>query len=158
MSAEDQAAKSLSDDLFKDDPEIIYLKKKYEAALKRMDIIKASDGERFALLKKAEGANHDSRQKLSYAKTAMLKEVLNGVADGDFGFKRALDLMVTIEELEDHVRASAMAVDFLKRRDVAITALDMLENDVTRARNQLGGTLMAKKRAYLREHPDALAA
>lgn len=157
MSTTDEIAKALPNDLFKDDPEIVRLTEFHDRAQKRLALMKSGNAERNHLAEKVKKVGYVVDNKIHQANNKLFIAALNDIAAGDFEFSSAMDLLAYINEQEDLKRIAAIAAQLGQNPPPALLA-DMVEQDATYARHRLGEALLERKRAYLSEHPDALAA
>ncbi|MDI3510828.1 MAG: hypothetical protein PWQ61_1593 [Betaproteobacteria bacterium] len=156
MSIDDDQARTIPDELFKDDPEIIRLHQSHETAYKRLEFLKRGRDEKAAIGSKVESLIHRTRAQIQRANEALALAALDDLAAGDLEFSRALDLLDHIEELERVLRVASLATQATQNPPSA-RLVDSVEASVVAARSRLSSGLLEKKRAHLKDNPTAVA-
>lgn len=153
----DHEAKRLSDDLFNDDPEIIRLRNSYEAAQKRQALVNCGPRERNEIFSKVTDGLVHIRYGRGNASEARLLAALDDIVAGDVNFTRAMDVHYQLEDVAALAQILQL-LDQVKQTAIPAPLVERVEREVVNARNRLGSALLERKKAYLNEHPDALAA
>lgn len=156
MSIIDDQARTIPDELFKDDPEVIQLRQRHETAHKRLDLLKAGRDTRAAIGSKIESLIHQTRAQMQRTNEALTLAALDDVAAGDLEFPRALDLLDHIEELERVMRVASLAIQATHNTPPA-RLVEAVEASIVAARSRLSSGLLERKRAHLKENPEAVA-
>ncbi len=156
MSIIDDQARTISDELFKDDPEVIQLRQRHETAHKRLDLLKAGRDTRAAIGSKIESLIHQTRAQIQRANEALALAALDDLAAGDLEFSRALDLLDHIEEQERVLRVASLAIQATQNPPPA-RLVEAVEASIVAAGSRLSSGLLEKKRAHLKENPAAVA-
>ena len=156
MSIIDAQARTVPDELFKDDPEVIRLRQLHETAHKRLEFLKLGRDTKAVIGSKVEGLIHQTRAQMQRANEALALAALDDLAEGDLEFSRALGLLDHIEELERVLRVASLATQATQNPPPA-RLIDSVEASVVSARSRLSSGLLEKKRAHLKNNPTAVA-
>ena len=156
MSIIDDQARTIPDELFKDDPEVIRLQQIHETAHKRLDFLNRGRDEKVAMRSKIESLIHQARAQIQRANEVLALAALDDLAAGDLEFSRSLGLIDQVEELERVLRVGSIAIQATQNPPSA-RLVDSVEASVVAARSRLSNGLLERKRAHLKDNPTAVA-
>lgn len=156
MNIIDDQARTVPDELFKDDPEVIRLHQLHETAHKRLEFLRRGRDAKAAIGSKVESLIHQTRAQIQRANEALALAALDDLAAGDLEFSRALGLLDQVEELERVQRVASVAIQ-ATQNSVPARMIELVEASVVAARSRLSSGLLEKKRAHLKDNPTALA-